>query len=355
MRLRRWISLVLASAVVVAVAAISALALSRDRNEEGCLSEAPRPLPAFGKEIESVQASSSQSGRIYVTTASRRFYVGERGKHWEWRELATRSPGRLYASVGKEDRLFAASNALFRSADQGSRWRRLTCGLSVTDVALSPSDAKTIYLATAQQVHGPRGGGLYRSGDAGQSWKRLTSFPPPYVDQGSVEVVALDPARPRTVYVAREFGGVDYSRDGGDHWRFTPIAKPGNGTDGPQVTSIALGPDIKTLWVGSRFRGVFVGNPRDGWTPRGLSQMFIVQVLPDSRLTLVVYAVADGRVFRTADRGAHWKRMRGLPRGVSGITRGKQGGTLYAWTSSAVFSSRDHGQDWARLPALPSR
>ncbi len=335
-----------------AFAAFGAFALSRT-DDSGCLSEVPSPLPAFGRGIESVRASSAQSGRIYVTTDDRNFYVGNRERAWRWRHVAPRSPGRLYASVGERDVLFAASNALFRSSDRGSSWHRLTCGLAVTDVAVSSPNAETIYLATAQEVGGPKGGGLYRSVNAGKSWKRFTSFPHPYVDQAGVELVTLDPTAPRTVYIAREFGGIDYSRDGGEHWRFTRVARPGNGIYGPQVTSIALGPDHVTLWVGSRFRGVSAGTPRSGWAPRGLSGTFIGRVLADSRRTDLAYALADGHAFRISDGGGHWQRMRGLPADIDGIIVQQQDGTLYAWTKTAIFSSRDHGQTWTRLPDLP--
>jgi len=351
-RRSRWIFPLALGLVVAGLGALGGLALSHGE-ATGCLSETPEQLQPSGRGIESVIASAVNPRKIYVTTRDRRFFMGVAGRRWQWWRVPTRSPGRLFASAGERDLLFAASNALYRSSDRGASWDRLTCGLDVIDVSVSLDDATTIYLATGQDLTARKGGGLYRSVDGGETWDRFTDFPHADADQSSVEAVALDPTAPDTVYIGREGGGIDYSNDGGNDWRFMPITQPGNGTYGPQITSLRFGPDQQTLWVGSRFRGVFSGGPDTGWTFRGLNGKFIDQVLPDVARAAFVYAVANNRAYRSSDSGRHWQRMHGLTGPLVGMTLQRHDGGLYAWGREALFSSHDHGQTWVRLPNIP--
>jgi photosystem II stability/assembly factor-like uncharacterized protein len=309
--------------------------------------------------IESAVASSSAASQIYVTTGRAKMYVGTGGKHFTWRKVHSPPPGRLAASVGKHDVLYAEWNALFRSYDGGRSWERLTCGLLIHDVAISPSDPRTIYLATGQPeaYDGDEdGGGIYVTTDGGRTWKRSTRFVKEYVDQRGVEVVAVIPDSPQQVYAGREFGGIEFSRDGARHWKFASVARPGNGTDGPQMTVLAFGAG-STLWAGSRFRGVFAADVRgQRWRFRGFQGQWINQVLPSRRTRGLVY-VATSRdrdpVFRSRDGGAHWDHVDGLPPVVFGLTLQRSDDTLYAWSRTRIFRSRDDGATWTALPPLP--
>jgi photosystem II stability/assembly factor-like uncharacterized protein len=375
LRSRRWLWATGAVALALVTSAAGLGGFVRSRSDNGCISGLRYMEPAGTNRIESVVASTSHPSRIYVTTGDGKLYVGTRGQGFRWRKLAAQPPGPLVASVGKSDVLYAKWNALFRSRDGGRSWQRLTCGLLVSDVAVSERNPSTIYLATNQELVGPRGGGVYRTTDGGQTWKRFTKFARmhPDSDQHGVDVVAVSPNQSQRVYAGREFGGLDFSRDGGDNWDFTRVARVEFG-DGPQITALAFGRAGRSLWASSRGDGVFVGNsdaPR--WRYRGLNGWGVDQVMASQRMANLVYVVAGricasalsyaecakadtgGPALRTLDGGAHWKRMKGLPNEIVGLTLQPLDDTLYAWGGRTLLRSRDHGASWTVLPGLISK
>jgi hypothetical protein len=344
-RRTRWLTASTATVLLAIGVGVAGFVLSRD-DRSGCLSNLAYEDPASHVGIESVVASTLPP-RVYVTTGEGKLSVGTESQHLRWRTLSVHPPGRLMASNGA-DVLYAAWNALFHSDDGGHSWRRLTCGLHVNDVAVA--SPQVLYLATAQSLIGGDGGGLYRTLDGGTNWKRFTTFTKRYVDQQSVEVVTANPSAPRTVYVGREFGGVEYSKDGGEHWRFSKIAKAGNGLDGPQVTSFGWGTDRRTLWAGTRFRGIYAADAtRLKWSTKGLKGRYIDQVLPSERLARVIYAITDGEALRTVDGGVHWRVMKGLPNRILGLTSRPDGSALFAWSRTTLYWSRDAGDTWKTL------
>jgi hypothetical protein len=343
------------------------------RRDDRCLNGLQYEEPRGRSRIESVVASTSDPSRIYVTTGDGRLYVGAGTRRFAWRRIARRPPGRLMASVGKRDVLYAEWNALFRSSDGGGSWKRLTCGLLVSDVAVSRPRPSTIYLAAAMDEFGSQGGGgVYRTTNGGQTWARFTKFARmhPDSDQHGVVLVAVGPESSRVLYAAREFGGIDFSRDGGERWQFSRIARVDLGSDGPQITSIAFGAPLGVVWASSRTNGVYVANTRTlRWSYRGFKDWNVLQVLPSSRVAGLAYVVAEkwcdsyaatlaqcakrdggGPVLRTVDGGRHWQRLNGMPRGNVALTLQPLDDTVYAWSDRTILRSTDHGSTWTALP-----
>jgi len=336
-------------------------------DDQGCLSvwsvaKLARPTSA----IDSVVGSSSIPGRVYATTGDRRLYVGE-GMPLRWRRVSTRIPGKLVAALGRPETIFAAQRALYKSNDDGSSWMRLSCGLILRDVAISPSDASTIYLAAdtvnkATEVLG----GLYRTTNGGQSWKRFTNFPTPNPFEPVVDTVAIHPELPEVVFIGRPVGGVLRSDDGGGHWTFSRIARGGLGLDGLPIRTIAFGPGPQPiLWVGS-YRGVWRSDSNGRiWARAGAVRRpsdRVTVVVPDHVERELLFGIAEGGVpVRTVDGGKSWSRITGLPPAISSLVVEKADRAVYAvdWTSGyggrSIFRSRDHGVTWTRLPSLPGR
>ena len=101
------------------------------------------------------------------------------------------------ADPGSPTTLYAAVQArIFMSTDAGRRWRSIGQGLPQnSDVASLAAGAGTLYAA----VYGKNG--IYQTTDAGKSWTR--SWPPTETAPGlGVSIVAIDPARPTTVYAS---------------------------------------------------------------------------------------------------------------------------------------------------------
>jgi hypothetical protein len=104
----------------------------------------------------------------------------------------------------------ATSRGLRVSADGGDTWRPVngfSTRISVTAIAISRADPKVMYAyAMAPTI------GLVHSDDGGVTWVP-TGF---YLGkEDAVSNLALDPGRPRVLYVATYRGDLFYSNDGG--------------------------------------------------------------------------------------------------------------------------------------------
>ena len=144
------------------------------------------------------------------------------------------SPGHLWGPNSER--------GLFKTVDGGRTWSPILTrddNTGVVDVAIDPSDSRTVYAALYQHrrtpfgfVGGGPGSGLYKSTDAGATWTQLTSgLPSGTVGRISLSIYAKDP---RIVYASVEkglrytssisydkrLGGVYRSEDKGATWRF---------------------------------------------------------------------------------------------------------------------------------------
>lgn len=119
-----------------------------------------------------------------------------------------------------------ALGGVYRSTDGGATWEARSTGLPsatpmtvpVDALAIDPESPSTLY-AALERVPGHVQGGVYRSTDAGASWTLSSDgLPLPL----AIELLAVDPADPKTVYAGTSEEGVFRSLDGGGHWAPTP-------------------------------------------------------------------------------------------------------------------------------------
>ena len=144
-----------------------------------------------------------------------------------------------------------AERGLFRSTDGGATFERVLFtdeNTGAFDVAIDPSDARTLYaslwsarqspwetLAGGSFERSPTGSGLYKSGDGGTTWTRLESgLPSQRQGLGRISV-AVGAGNPKRVYAfadAPKKGGVYRSDDAGATWVLTNdtdrVAERGN-------------------------------------------------------------------------------------------------------------------------------
>jgi photosystem II stability/assembly factor-like uncharacterized protein len=319
---------------VIATVAVAALALvatgvassRRSSDDLGCLNGLGRQV---GRSSEITSVVVTPSARVYVSTANGRLYTQSGST---WRKVTARLPGTVATSVG-ERILYARRSGVFLSRDAGRTWDRLTCDLLVGDIAVSAMAPRTIYAGASAPEDTSRGdsGGLYRSTDDGRSWTRTTRFPRMDPRQPSVNVLAVDPTRPRRVYVGLEFGGVQVSTDDGEHWSFQQIHREHPGLYGPQLTAISFGPR-RVVWAGSRLQGVFRGTAGGKhWAARGLRGTWVYDVVADRSLDHVALAVTDRGLLRTSSAGERWQRVAGGPRTSLFRVRAREGGLRRSW------------------------
>jgi photosystem II stability/assembly factor-like uncharacterized protein len=134
-------------------------------------------------------------------------------------------PGRpqtLYAAVG---------DTVLATTDGGANWHPMANGLpanDVTSLAVDPQRSRTVYASVQTDLNRAKSnavaGAIYKTTDGGQTWSEVFSG-------FGVQKVAVDPARPSTVY-AEGWAGRDPSHqdvfrllrstDGGRTWTVAP-------------------------------------------------------------------------------------------------------------------------------------
>jgi photosystem II stability/assembly factor-like uncharacterized protein len=210
------------------------------------------------------------------------------------------------------------------SDDGGNTWRVSNEGMpqtAVTDIVLDPSSpagSRTLY-ATAF------GRGVYKSSDDGRSWTlkntgiegdapfawRLTR-----ADDGTLYLVVA--RRGEGNYAAGGDGALYRSRDGAEHWERIALPESVNGPVG-----LTLDPqDNRRMYLAAWGQGrhdVDIGGgvylTTDGgatWKPLFQEGQHVYDVTVDPHDPKVLYVCGfDAAVWRSADCGASWERIRG--------------------------------------------
>ena len=295
--------------------------------------------------------ASDPSGILYATTNTGVFRSTNRGA--SWRRILTASYLRAFAIAPSNPAVLytGGSYGLHRSVDGGAHWQSIRTGLEnqeVNAVAVHPTRPSVVYAALQTFAAGMTGG-VFRSLDGGARWARLRTGLP----AGNAYAVALTPAAPSRVYAGFPLAGVFRSADAGLHWSqanaglttydVTRVApdpeRPGTAYAGPLEIGVVKTTDAGETWrvVNSRLRG-----------PWAYSTVEL-----DPQDPAVVYASIPGRLERSDDGGAHWRRA-DLPlrhTGFSGLIAFDPDSTLYA-AGNHNFKSTDRGESWEQVADL---
>ena len=258
-----------------------------------------------------------------------------------WVELDPAVRGRMWAAMsGTHDlpriRMFAKPGVsanfhggVVRSDDGGLTWTRSSAGLpemAATHILLdpgSPPSARVLYVAGF-------GRGVFKSVDGGRHWtprnKGLPAVEPltwrMAVDRnGVLYVITVRRSLYRT-YTTGQDGELFRSRDGAAHWEKVPLPPGLNGPMG--ITPDPDDPARLYLSAWGRYTpsstapaaqgGVFLSTDRGAhWTNVLDAARRINDVTVDPRDHRVLYATGfEASAWRSADRGATWKRIRGF-------------------------------------------
>jgi hypothetical protein len=226
-----------------------------------------RPSPGRSREyadvegwVYSIAVDPADSRNVYASVLgiekNVNFRSHDAGVTWRamrpgMTEIHPAGSGILYTVGGFGDPVF---HGVLRSTDGGSTWQGVLEGS--WSLAVDPHRAGTVWAVGERVLHVTR--------DGGTTWRSAGSTP-----AGDVSAIALDPRRPRTLYLSTRQDGAFRSVDDGRTWhRF-----------------------------GARRKG------RAGLLP-GLTELLAI----DSRGQGTVYAGDGFGVVATADGGASWRR-----------------------------------------------
>lgn len=161
---------------------------------------------------------------------------------------------------------FAVNHGLFRSADGGASWTRLSDQppVSTIGIAVVPGTPEIIYLATQDQ-------GVLMSGDGGKSWSNASGFVNGALPTRMVKAIVYDPTSgdrfesgggftfTGALYLGTD-RGVFKSTDGGQSWNSLPLKT--------EVAALALDPADSRVLIAADSRGQVFRSPDRGLTWR---------------------------------------------------------------------------------------
>jgi photosystem II stability/assembly factor-like uncharacterized protein len=262
--------------------------------------------------IDALAVDPKNSNVVYAGTSAGLFKSTNGGETWVRGDelfpgpisaitIDPRKTKKVYLGTGIESPITGfAGGSISRSTDNGETWKFgnfngdpfIFTG-KVFSIAINPKDTSKLYAATTF--------GIFRSLNQGKKWKETDL-------EAVASAVAIDPINPSTLYAAwktrQDFYDAIYkSTNGGKSWqRLDP------GLTGFHISSIAVNPqNPSTIYAGLRRSNVFRSgvlksvNGGASWNLIGLSDVSVNALVVDPQTPSNVYAgtYADNDIFIT--------------------------------------------------------
>ncbi len=321
-----------------------------------------------------VQNAEVSPATVYALTTEGVFASFDAGRTWAWRGtglpdgpfdlppvslvVAPSDASVLYVVARtREGEFFADVHHVYRSLNAGATWKRASRGLAdgfplnqIFDLAVDPSNPRTVYAATSQ--------GVFRTTDGGGRWKatRLTE---------AALLVAIDGVDPDAVYavtVDLEFGTprrIQVSADRGRSWRergeLEAIVLESHPTREGTAYAFTVTPAgnqlLETTDGGRSWRPIGDGLPVTGFSR--VNDLALDPVRPDALYAALESSGTDPGLFESEDGG---ESFRSSASGIVGIAitsltfqPGDAGGVFAALASDGVHRLDVESGVWGQL------
>ncbi|HZD52402.1 MAG TPA: hypothetical protein VE175_05105 [Woeseiaceae bacterium] len=319
--------------------------------------------PALFQELQWRLVGPFRGGRVLAVSGvpgePNHFYFGAvNGGVWEtfdagrsWRPIfddqpvgsigavgvAPSDPRVIYVGTGEADMRsdIAQGKGVFKSVDGGATWHFV--GLADTQqigrIRIDPRDSDVVFVAALGHPYGPnRQRGVFKSTDGGRHWRKVLG---PDENTGAIDIV-FEPGEPEVLYAA-------LWQTRRPPWNIYPPSNgPGSGlyksTDGGETWNEIEGNGFPA-------------------TPGRIG----LAVTPSRPAR--IYALVDteqGGVYRSDDRGMHWRRTSDDPRLWSrgwyfaGITVEPRDADVVYVCNTAFYRSTDGGDTFEALEGDPT-
>ncbi len=259
----------------------------------------------------------------------------------------------------KGDGEASGNYGVWKSIDGASTWEKMTAyptpqgvgdlsSVNVNELILDPSDRFALYVGSVAQ-------GLFYSYDAANSWMRVRE---PYLREGRVRAVAVDPRNKCTLYVARSqrlSKSVDCGRtfntetfvDTRDQVVINDIEVDWFNTNNVYITN-TVGEVLKSTDAGDTWKTIYRG---------GGAATDLEINNADSRILML--ATAKRGIKRSVDSGENWvdiltdgyKKFEGIEN-VKEIQQTADGAHYWIATDNGLARSEDRGETWMPVSLL---
>jgi len=271
----------------------------------------------------------------------------------------------LKQDPSNENIIYAGTTeGLWKTVDLGKVWKRMTTPeVVVNDVMIDPRDSNRVLLATDRS-------GVMASTNGASTW---TTSNQGYAHR-YVSSILADNKDTNTLYVGvvndREYGGVFYSHDAGQHW-----LQKAAGLGGKDVFALKQAPS-GMLVAGTNHGMYSFERNASGWRPmnvvvvestlkvprKGSQKAYSKTTLQKAQLESRVndlelrperwLAATTTGIYSSTDQGKTWKGGQILGQ-TDFVSVRVDDSTVVAATRSSVLISRDSGKTW-QLAGVPS-
>jgi uncharacterized protein (TIGR03437 family) len=263
--------------------------------------------------------------------------------------------------------IYSLGTNLYRSEDNGRTWSNLTgfggrsvIGPGQNDIAVSPRDPQTVYVANAW--------GVWVSHDGGLSWSGLNEKLP------NLRVTEIN-STGRSVGVSVEGIGPAQWTPGDPSWEIAPADSAEALSAEREALSVRLRASISVLsgtadtwYAGSRDGHLWVSRDKKStWTVSPtVAGGAIERIFPDPEQPAIAFAAASGKsrsILRTINAGQFWDDITGTltETAAHGIAADRAAGVVYIATDRGVFLARADLNalglvtPWKALTGLPNQ
>ncbi|MBX9785071.1 MAG: hypothetical protein K2X48_17430 [Chitinophagaceae bacterium] len=286
----------------------------------------------------------AQKQRPGATPSATNFSYNEFFKSLKWRNIGPFRGGRANAISGVKgnDKLFYTGytgGGVWKTEDGGLQWQNISDGFfkvgSVGEIAVSESDPNVIYVGTGEHavrgVMTSYGDGVYKSTDGGKTWKNIG-----LTNTRHISDIAVHPSNADVVYVASQGTvhgpnndrGVYKSTDGGVTWRKVLFVNDSTGVsslsmdmNNPRILYAATWQHQRLPWkVVSGGNGCAVYKSTDGgetWNkiteglPSALGKIGVSVSRANSNKVFAIVEAEKSKagLYRSDDGGKNWRLM----------------------------------------------
>jgi photosystem II stability/assembly factor-like uncharacterized protein len=228
-----------------------------------------------------------------------------------------------------------ASGGLWKTTNGGTTWNPIfdhASTISIGNIAVDPHNSDVVWLGAGEanaRNSVSFGDGVYKTLDGGRTWRNLGLR-----DTHHIARIAIDPLNTQTAYVCalghntgpNEERGVFMTNDGGDTWKKVLYIDADHGcadmdidVHNPNILYATMWKFLRRPWMftsGSEKTGVF--RSLDGgrtWSqltnglPKNFGRIGVRVAASNSNVVYVVGESNEGTLFRSDDRGDHFRVM----------------------------------------------
>lgn len=245
------------------------------------------------------------------------------------------NPSRVYvAAMGKQFST-GPDRGLYRTTDNGITWSKVlfvTDSTGACDVVINPAHPETVYCATWERIRRPTyrraygpSSGIWRSADYGSTWTRLTNGLPTPSDSVGRIGLAMFAGNPSTLY-AQIVGGANLGYNGlglyrttnaGQNWVRRDVGTGFTGAFGGfgwYFGDVVIDPvNVNRLWcLGQNL--VFSSNGGQAFgNANGSAHVDFHAIWIDRTNPARIYIGTDGGFYRSTNSGGTWSKSLDLP------------------------------------------